>query len=285
MTIETSTLPPADPEVLGKAIETLRLYCGVVLLSFAKYEQGLREVIARNFVARGMSCTESIFIVWKNGSEQDAWILHRALLDRLLHLHYLGETNEFSEFEEYSFLSMYEARHQLLSDPDMKNKLPPSLKEFQKSNRAKYHEIAQKESRWQRPKAETIAKKMDLGFLYRFGYDYASTHVHPMATDGEADFRRLISPPHGFVPPDTTVVRNSVLIQSMLVQEALNVSRLRWRNILYDFLNHIRVFVGSGDPQFHATFHRIAQIWPDSELCEPTASEGTSENASGHPSI
>ncbi len=271
MTAESTPQPPADPDALRQAIETFRVYCGVVLLSFAKHGQGLRETIARNFVARGMSCTQSIFAVWKAGSEQDAWILHRSLLDRLLHLHHLGETDGFSGFEEYSFLSMYEARHQLLSDPDMRSKAPPSLKELQKSNKARYDEIAAKQSRWHRPKPE-VAKKMDLGFLYRFGYDYASTHVHPMAGDGEADFTTLISPPHALTPPDATVVRNSILVQSMLVQEALNVSRMRWRAIVYDFLDQIRVFLETGDPQFHVTFYKIGRAGPDFQLCEPPPS-------------
>lgn len=108
-----------------------------MLLSFARHEQGLRETIARNFVARGMSCTQSIFAVWKAGSEQDAWILHRSLLDRLLHLHHLGKTDGFSEFEEYSFLSMYKARHQLLSDPDMRSKAPPALREITEIEQSK----------------------------------------------------------------------------------------------------------------------------------------------------
>ncbi len=103
-------------EALYRAIETFRVYSGVVLISFAKHGRGLRETDARNFIARGMSCTQSIYAVWKAGSEQDAWILHRSLLDRLFHLHQLGETDGFSEFEEHSFLSIYEARHQLLSD-------------------------------------------------------------------------------------------------------------------------------------------------------------------------
>src|SRR5450756_361366 len=135
---EANSQPPAEPEVLHQAIETFRVYSGVVLLSFAKHGQGLRDTVARNFIARGMNCTQSIYAVWRAGSEQDAWILHRSLLDRLLHLHHLGETAGFSEFEEYSFLSMYEARHQLLSDPDMSGKAPPSLKELQKRDRPRY---------------------------------------------------------------------------------------------------------------------------------------------------
>lgn len=268
---ESNAPSPEESEVLHQAIETFRVYSGIVLLSFAKHGQGLRDMVARNFIARGMSCTQSIYAVWKAGSEQDAWILHRSLLDRLLHLHQLAETDGFADFEEHSFLAMYEARHQLLSDPDMRGKAPPSLKELQKKDRSRYESISQKQSRWYRPKAEEVAKRMDLGFLYRFGYDYALTHVHPMAGDGEADFETLISPPGAVKLPDATVVRNSILVQSMLVQEALNVSTMRWRAIAYDFLDQIRVFLGTGDPQFHVTFYKIGRAWPEFELCGPLA--------------
>lgn len=269
---ESHTASAEEPDVFHEAIETFRVYSGVVLLSFAKHGQGLRDTVARNFIARGMTCTQSIYAVWKAGSEQDAWILHRSLVDRLLHLHHLGETDAFSDFEEHSFLSTYEARHQLLSDPDMRGKVPPSLKELQKKDRSRYESISQKRSRWRRPKAEEVAKRMNLGFLYRFGYDYASTHVHPMAGDGEADFTTLISPPGTVKLPDATVVRNSILVQSMVVQEAMNVSSMRWRAIAYDFLDQVRAFLGTGDRQFHVTFCKIGRAWPEFELCEPFAS-------------
>lgn len=269
MTTAANVRPPSEPEALRQAIETFRVYSGVVLLSFAKHGQGLRDKAARNFVARGMSCTESIFAVWMAGSEQDAWILHRSLLDRLLHLHYLGETDGFTDFEEYSFLSMYEARHQLLSDPDIRPKVSARVKEIQRRDRPRYDAAVAKEGRWRRPKPEDVAKRMDLGFLYRFGYDYASTHVHPMSGDGEADFNALIAAPRAVVLPDATVVRNSILVQSMLVQEAFNVSKMRWRAIAYDFLDQVRMFVGAGDTQFHVTLNKIGNAGPDFELCEP----------------
>jgi len=102
---EQAPNPPTAPEVLDQAIGTIRVYCGVLLLSYAKHRRELRDTIARNFVARGMSCTQSIFAVWRAGSEQDAWILHRSLLDRLLHLRYLGDTDSFPAFEEHSFVT------------------------------------------------------------------------------------------------------------------------------------------------------------------------------------
>ena len=75
---------------------------------------------------------------------------------------------------------------------------------------------------------------------------------------------------------DPTVVKNSILIRSMLVQEALNVSEMRWRDIMYDFLDQIRLFLGSGDPQLRLTLCKIGRACPDSQLCEPAVSGGLS---------
>ncbi len=41
-----------------------------------------------------------------------------------------------------------------------------------------------------RAKAAAIAKDMVMQFLYQYGYDYAFTHVHPMANDDQDDFLR-----------------------------------------------------------------------------------------------
>jgi len=99
--------PPSDPKALAQAIETLRLFYGVVLLSYSRNADTRRDVTIRNFIARGMACLESIFLVWDAGSEQDAWILHRTLLDRLFHLHALAEANDFAAFEDFSLRSSY----------------------------------------------------------------------------------------------------------------------------------------------------------------------------------
>jgi len=259
---------PTEARLMGEAIGTLRVFVGMVLVSFAKHGPALKERICCNFIARGMGCTENIFAAWRAGTEQDAWILHRALLDRLIHLRHLADTDGFNAFETHSFMSMYEMRHQLLSDPDMRRKAPESLKDLQKANRPRYDELS-RQPRWKRPKPETVAKSMDLGFLYRFGYDYASTHVHPMAHDGEGDFTRLTSPGQTAAVGDAAVVKNSLLIQSMLIQEALNVSSLGWRVIVYDFLDQVKRFAGEGSLDMHLTLYKISKAWPDFELCAP----------------
>jgi hypothetical protein len=215
-----------------------------------------------------MGCLQTIFSAWERGSDQDAWILHRSLLDRLLHLRFLADSDSFVAFDEHSFMSAYEFRHQLLSDPDMRHKAPTSVEETQKRDRPRYEKLLAS-NRWRRPRAEEVAKSMGLGFIYRFGYDYASTHVHPMSSDGESDFRRLTSPSQSAAPGDSTVVRNSILIQSMLVQEALNVSTLRWRNIAYTFLDNVKALADTLSPELHKTMARIAATWPGMTMCEP----------------
>ena len=267
--------PPEDPETLEDAVNTLRVFTGIALYCFAGDNRTQRDEIAGNFVARGMTCLESILQVWKRSSKQDAWILHRSLLDRLFHLRALADEDDFGDFEVYSFKAKYEARHQLLSDSDpiMRAKIPSRLRELQRTNRDRYQEIIESDFEWYRPRAKDIAKKMDLHFLYSLGYDYASTHVHPMADDGKADFQRLISPTQSAPLPDATVVRNSILAQVVLTKEAFTISGLKWRRVVFDFLDGMQSFLHESTMEFKVAFFRIAQAGPDFKLCAPSESE------------
>jgi len=262
-----------DSESLSQAIETLRIYCGLLLLNLEKYKKGLDDNIIGDFIARGMTCTDSIFVVWQQGREQDAWILHRSLVDRLFLLHYLIESNSFAAFEEYSFMKTYETRRGLLNDKEMLNKFSADqikgLKELLKSQEACYLQLKSKPNQWCRPKAKEVAKNMGLGFLYRFGYDYASMYVHPMALDGEVDFIRLVSSSNNRSHTDSTVIKNSILVQSILIQEGINASSMKWRAIIYDFLDQILKFLGDANNlEFNATLYKIGRIWPDNDLCK-----------------
>lgn len=260
---------PNDPEVIEDAISALRVVTGMVLFCFSDEKIALKERITGNFIARGMTCVDSIYKVWKSGSEQDAWILYRSLLDRFFHLRYLHENKEFEKFDDFSFITLYDVRNKLLSDPDpiMKQKIPRSLKELQKKNRKRYDEIKKKKVKWRRPEAKEIAKKMEAKFLYDIGYDFASTHVHPMATDGISDFNRLTSPTQKGDLPDATVVRNSLLIQTVMMREAFNISNLKWRSIVFSFLDDIQNFLNGDELSYRITFMKLANAGPDFELC------------------
>lgn len=241
----------------------------MILLSSASKSQELRDKMIRNFIARGMSCAESVFLVWRNGSEQDAWILYRTLLDRLVHLHNIIENNSFNDFEEYSFFEMYKARDRLLCSSEMKSKVPDSLRQLQRAQRSRYLQLKAKGVIWRRPKAEDVLKSMNLSFLYHFGYDYASMHdIHPMADDGENDFIRITSPKETSNTKDETIVKNTILIQSLLISEGLNGGSLKWMAIVYSFLEQLQKHLSDNkDIEFHATFYKIGKNWPELQIC------------------
>jgi len=265
--VDSTHYLPAEGYV--QAIEILRGYTGIVLLSFAKHSSESREAIIRNFIARGMACLESILQIWRLGNFQDCWILHRSLLDRLFHLRALWDRDEFDIFEKWSFVRQFEDKNCLLSDPEVRKKLKPEVLSFSTREKKRYAQIKQENISWSRPKAEQMAKEMDLLFLYKFGYDYASTHVHPMANDGEEDFLRLTGLSSGSRPGQMVVLHNSFLVQILLTQEGLNASSLRWRAIVYDFLEHCMLLLASGSQEYLKTFAKIASLGSDFEWCQP----------------
>jgi len=272
---QNGAISPTDSESFSQALETLRIFCGMVLLEFARNAGGLRDRIIKGFIARGMTCTDSIFTIWQHGSDEDAWILHRSLLDRLFHLHYIVLENNFTAFEEYTFVKNFEARRKLLSEKEMLNKFSKKqsndLKELLKLQEPRYLEMKNHQPRWHRPNAEKVARSMGLGFLYRYGYDYASRYVHPMADEGEPDFSRLISKSDSDSLPDPTVIRNSLLAQSMLIQEGLNASTMKWRAIVYNYLDQFRTFlVDKNNLEFGNTLYKIGKNWPGFTLCKPS---------------
>ncbi len=112
-----------DFSSIDELIDTLAIFCGAIMLSLSTASTIKRDLIIRNFIARGMVCTQSILTLWRNNDAQGAWILHRTLMDRLFHLRSLIENDSFIEFEEYSFIKTYEARRNLLSDPDVSCKI------------------------------------------------------------------------------------------------------------------------------------------------------------------
>jgi len=114
---------------------------------------------------------------------------------------------------------------------------------------------------WQRPKAEDVAKQLDMRFLYRFGYDFASTHVHPMANDGDQDFYTIakLKPAHEF-PDQRSVLSNTLLVATMIMQEGLNASSLRWRALVYDCVADLRLFLDKGALERMLSFVRLGRM-------------------------
>ena len=249
--------------------DSLYAVSGMILFSFAKHGGDIRNKIIRNFVSRSAMMLKGIFKLWEMSDYQDAWIIHRALLDRLFHLHNLGVKNEFSEFDDWSFFEQYKAQNKVKSDLDFKGQAVGWVYELTDEQKSRIKSLSANPPKWQRPKAEDVAKSMKLSFLYKYGYDFASTHVHPMANDGDQDFHTItkLEPAPRF-PDHISVLSNSILASSLLLQEAMNLSSFRWRRILWDYVDQIRLFLDKGPGVYEESFLKVTRMSLETELCE-----------------
>lgn len=243
----------------SRALEAFQAVTGILLFEFAQHAEGYRETIIRDFIARTHVLAGAVFKLWELRDYQDCWILYRSLLDRLFHLHDLNKRDQFELFEAWSFLAQYHAINRVKSDPEFKSAagaFPVTPKDKERVN-----SLLKSPPRWNRPKPEAVAKDLGMGFLYRFGYDFASTHVHPMANDGHEDFYRItgLEPAPQF-PDQRVVLVDTLLVATMVVQEGLNASALHWREVVYVFLEDLRRFLGEGSPEFERSFAGVWQM-------------------------
>ena len=254
-------------EQYGQAAEALHVLSGILLFEFVRHGDAAapRDQIARNFIARADVVVHSIFRLWKINDQADCWILHRALLDRLFHLYDLNKKNQFDVFNDWSFKMLYEAAGRLRSDPDLKGQIDGLVEELTQERKNRYQRLVKNPPDWRRPKAEDTAKGMGLTFLYRYGYDYASRHVHPMANDGQDDFYAItgLEPRPDIPRAGIVVLSNSILVASMILQEALNASSLLWMAVVYDAIDGVRNFLCSAAPEHHLPLAKVSKLFAE----------------------
>lgn len=249
-----------------QAADALHVLSGTLLFEFARHSatEVARDQIARNFIARADTMVRGILRLWEIKDYGDCRIIHRALLDRLFHLHALNDTDQFDLFDDWSFKVQYEAAGRLRSDPALKGQLQGLVDDLTIERKSRYQRLVKNHPDWRRPKAQDTAKAMDLTFLYAYGYDYASQHVHPMANDGQEDFFNitLMEPKPNF-PDSGIVLSNSILVASLVVQEALNASTLSWCRVVYDAVDGVRNFLLSASPEHHLPVARVCIMFKE----------------------
>jgi hypothetical protein len=259
------------PEVYRHAADALYAVSGMVLFSFARNDCDTKNIIIRNFVARSAITLKSIFALWDICDYQNAWVVHRALIDRMFHLHSIGVNDQFSVFDDWSFFEQYKAQNRVKSDDLFKHQAVGWVYELSQEQKKRIKDLERNRPAWRRPKAEAVAKDMGMEFLYKHGYDYASMHVHPMANDGQEDFYTItkLEPAPNF-PSNITVISNTILTSSMILQDAINHSSLRWRRILWDFLDEVRRLLDNGDTSYQLSFLKLVRLFESDGLCEPS---------------
>lgn len=280
-------MPKVDPEhylpveSYAEALEAFHAISGILLFEFARQERGNRDVIIRHFIARADMMVRAVFRLWDLQDYQDCWILHRCLLDRLFHLSHLQEHDQFEVFEAWSFLEQYNALNRVRSDPEFSGVRESKMFALTLEQKERAKILSKNPPVWQRPKAEDVAKQLNMRFLYRFGYDFSSTHVHPMANDGQQDFFTItkLEPAPEF-PDQRSVLSNTLLVGTMIVQQGLKASTLSWRALAYDFLDDLRRFLGTGADDYQLSFVKLGKLFEQGvRLCEVRSSTSNETDA------
>jgi len=252
------------------ATETYARLTGLFLFQFARHPLDTKNIIIQNFVARSIAMVRGIRCLWDIGDFQDCWILHRSLIDRYFHLVALGNDSSYKAFDDWSFMRQYKAQTRVRSDPNCKNILDSPNFTPTAEQKSRYAALAKSPPVWKRPKAEDLAKGAGISPLYDYGYDFASTHVHPMANDGLEDFYAItkLEPKPDF-PPHVSVLHNSLLVGCLIANQALNQSDFRWMALVFDFYDHLLRFLETGSTDYMHTFAKLVSLGANVKLCEP----------------
>ncbi|KYG76475.1 DUF5677 domain-containing protein [Roseivirga echinicomitans] len=251
-------------------IELYNVGCAMLVFSFDTTDLTTKDIILRNFLAKSISQLRTIQLLNNSGQLLDCYIIYRSMVDRLGHLYYLQRTNSFGDFEAWSFLRQIDANNNSLSDVNFKDTFPKEFFLPTQDDKVRYKQIQKKETKWKRPDIEEEFKTKGFYFLYKFGYDYASTHVHPMANDGLVEYYRMIhNPPievEKYLNHQTQLItRKSTLISSLTVNECLNSSSLEWRALVFSFLESFRQAINDQDNEFEFNFFKMKKFIDDNE--------------------
>lgn len=247
------------PEQYEEAFEALNGIAGAMLFEFRQHGEGHRDTIIRNFIARSLMMGRAVFQLYRLEDYHDCWILHRCLLDRLFHLEHLANSNEFAVFEAWSFWQQYKSLEAVRADPEFRQAATGKFFETTPEQDARASELRKQPPVWHRPKAVDVARGLKMQFLYKYGYHFGSSHVHPMANDGDRDFYTITGLPAPEYPDQRVVLSNTLLVATIIVQTGMNATTLRWRRVVYDFLEELRASLGAEQEVYKVTFLKLGR--------------------------
>ncbi|GAA5521267.1 DUF5677 domain-containing protein [Aliifodinibius salicampi] len=236
----------------------------MLIFDLAEKTEKSKDFYLRNCIAKGSSLLESILILYKKEYYDNALILYRSLLDRLVHVYYLSKHDSFQEFKFETLTANFEHVNNARSDQSLEGILEDPLFQITKEEWKKYQEYKQNLDGWNKPDPKKILKENDLGFLYKFGYEYASRRVHPTYFDGYPEFHTITKlEPNPYDKFDNqTIINNSVLITSVLFSECLTKSSFSFRQIVFDYFKSIHNLLhDDSDKDYKNKFVKIAKLF------------------------
>jgi hypothetical protein len=229
-------------------VSVLQRLIRIVILEIREEVRELTDILFLYSLARACVQIDSIFRLWDLEHYSDSLILYRTQVERLLTLHYLVDTKTIKEFDDWSFIENYENRNNAKSDQEHNQFL---TKEFWTESRErieKYQRLKKEKVSWKRPDSsqlEDIARKHNLLFLYKYGYRYASGFVHPLSSDGEAEFELVtgIKAKNKKENDTTPIINNSVVVLIFIIDLALNETNFEWNEYVFKILSSSKDFI------------------------------------------
>ena len=164
---------------------------GLVALRLRKSALRITGRIIRNFIARTSGISGSVFSLWDSGDQDNCWSATSLPVGPPVSFVAPVRVQRVRSLRAWSYFEQFNARNRVRSDPECREALDSPLFSFTDEEMARGRVLAQNPPRWRRPRPEDAAKGLQLGMLYRFGHDFASTLVHPMANDGLRDFFQI----------------------------------------------------------------------------------------------
>ena len=233
-----------------------------LLLKLAIDATSTKDRYLRNSIAKSITLLKSINYEFTRQSYNEGWILFRALVDRLVYIYYLKDNDKFVEFEEWSFIKQFEHQNKARSDERFRRVLNDKIYAISKEDSNRYKSLKNKNIKWEKPDPMVILSSKGLDFLYKFGYDFSSRQTHPMSTDGEYEFYFLTGlEPNPYRAFDNEIlIKNAILVTSMIQQEILNYLSFGFRAIIYFFLEQIRNQINGIDTELDFTFFKILKL-------------------------
>lgn len=239
-------------------IHKLEIVSKVILIQLADKVETNKDKYLRNAIARSISLLKAINQLYSTKEYNSGWILYRSLIDRLVYVFYFSDDVNFTSFDNWSFIKTFEYRNNVKSYNKYQVRKPKLGLDHNKSEVDKYYELKKRKIKWSKPDPETVLKQKGFDFLYNFGYDFASVHSHPIVTDGEFEFYSLtgIEPNPYKIIDQNNLIKNSILIHSIIQQEVYNQLTYRFIGVLHSLIEETRKIINREPNEFDAVYQR-----------------------------
>lgn len=246
----------------SEVIEKTEVIIKWLLLNLADKVVTSKDIYLRNSIAKSSSLLSSIEKLHIQSSYNDGWVLYRSLIDRLIHIYYLCNNNLFKQFEDWTYIQKYEYMNNARADEKFKRVLKDPGFKIDKNESTKYRELKNKGIKWVKPNPREILKNKGLDFIYKFGYDIASMDTHPMATDGEEEFYKITGlEPNPYKKLNHEILlKNSILVTSLIYQVIFNNLDVKFRGLLYSFIEETRKCINSEPNEFEIKYAQLLKL-------------------------